>query len=82
MAFLCRLLLSAGGFVACLVACPLFLHGSNGGIVQYLDGTAADGGLQVLLPEGLALHIEVGDVKLIFYPQFVPHYLLLVAFCM
>ena len=71
----CLLLL--GCLVAGFVAGALLLHGGNGGIVEDLDCAALDGLVQLLLAEGLALDVEVGNVELEVHPQLVSYHLLL-----
>ena len=65
----------AGGplasLISRLVTSPLFLHGSDGGIVEHLDGATLDCFAQFLFAERLAGFVEVGDIELIVHPQLV-----------
>jgi hypothetical protein len=52
-------------------------HGLDSGLVKNLYSSSANALLQVVWSERLALHVEVGDVKLKCGAQRVPHHLLL-----
>ena len=70
-------LLLALCLVAGLVACALFLHGGNSGIVENLYGSSLDCLVEFFLAECLALHVEVGDIKLKVHSELMSYHLLL-----
>jgi hypothetical protein len=54
-------------------------HALDGSIVKNLDGTSPYAVLQILRPEGLALHIEVGNIEFECRSERMSHHLLLEA---
>jgi hypothetical protein len=80
----CGLTVGDGFLLSCslvtgFVAGTLRFHGLDGGVVENFNGAPLHGSLELLLAEGLARFIEVGDVKLVGDTQLVAYHLLFEA---